>query len=644
MNGIGVFDYNGTIRAYESIRYNDGKGTVESMSRTMYDSEGVAVKTTNYTYTYGDPLLGQMPDVLYSLGTGSRTYSFTYDDLGRLTGRSVSTDGNDIYEAYTYAQHDLYDSYTTPLVETFRDFTGKTHTYTYDSNGNITSDTVNGQTVRYQYDNLNRLVRYNDPVYNSTFVYVYDNRGNIVELQDYSYNTGNLGNPRSVVEYEYTDSNWADLMTSWWGEDIYYDELGNPENWIDGQTLTWENGRQLVEYTLDSSKQIKYTYNADGLRTGKTVIEGNTENNTEYYIVNGTYLGEVTKINGKEYRITYFYDENASPAGIYLYDGVDEYVYYFAKNIQGDVTALVNIYGTVVARYRYDAYGDIYSITDENGAYVTAKDHIARLNPFRYRGYMYDEESGFYYLRSRYYDPYVGRFLNADGYVSTGQDFDGHNMYVYCGNNPTIRMDMSGGFWTGLIDEALHKGDEYFISLGYDTAAIGASLLDMYESGDGVYHAKFDCWQQCAGYNEFYDFVFNLGTSMVAAQFSFSYDGCDYTIWAWKGDYINLGVGAELGIYRGSSGHRTVDTNLAMSMAMIVSYKNNRVICHFPEEYQWWITGFNSNYKNVNANDISVRIGIGFDNLDLYFAFKSKWAADPRWSFFDPAGLAVLEF
>ncbi len=476
-----MFDYNGTIRAYESVRYNDGKGTVESMSRTMYDSEGVALKTTNYTYTYGDPLLGQMPDVLYSLGTGSRTYSFTYDDLGRLTGRSVSTEGNDIYEAYTYAQHDLYTSYTTPLVETFRDFTGKTHTYTYDSNGNILTDTYDGQTASYVYDNLNRLVRYNDPVYGWTYVYVYDDRGNITEMQEHYYSTGTLGAPHSVIEYEYTDSTWADLMTSYWGEDIEYDNLGNPKNWINGESLEWENGRQLVSY----DDWVYYSYNADGLRTKKSGAK-----ETEYYIANGTYLGEVTEINGTEYVISYFYDENGAPAGIYVNDSV----YYFAKNIQGDVTAIVNYEGDVLARYRYDAYGAIIGITNASGYTITNQTHVAHLNPFRYRGYMYDEESGFYYLRSRYYDPYVGRFLNADGVVATGVGFDGNNMFAYCVCNPVNAIDNGGQsteafawwtttmWWLCVVDTTLPIGDIVYVGgIIVTGVAVGIATIGGFE-------------------------------------------------------------------------------------------------------------------------------------------------------------------
>ena len=442
INVVSVFDTGSMImRALETIRYNDGKGTVKSMTHSLFNASGSLLKTLEYNYTYGDPAKGEIPDTLYKYEIGSGIdFTFVYDNLARLTYRNLITDSINKTESYTYKVSDRGTNWTTPLVQSMTDFAGVQHVYTYDANGNILSDTYGGYTVSYAYDSLNRLTRYNDPVYGWTCVYVYDNRGNITEMQEYEYTTAEtLGEPLYTYEYEYGNSTWADLLTSYYGTDISYDELGNPQNWINGETLEWENGRQLASY--DGS--VNYTYNADGLRTGKS-----GDRNTEYYIVNGTYLGEVTTIGSAQYRIVYLYDETGSVFGIEVTkingSTITTNTYYFAKNLQGDVTAILDSQGNVVANYRYDAYGSIISVTDANGNYVSSATHIANLNPFRYRGYMYDEESGFYYLRSRYYDPYIGRFLNADGLISTGQGFDGHNMFVYCNNNPIILVDNTG--------------------------------------------------------------------------------------------------------------------------------------------------------------------------------------------------------
>ena len=113
--------------------------------------------------------------------------------------------------------------------------------------------------------------------------------------------------------------------------------------------------------------------------------------------------------------------------------------YYFVRNIQGDVIALVDESGNRLVEYTYDAWGNILDTV-----YYGDAQYYATYNPFRYRGYVYDIETGLYYLNSRYYDPEIGRFINADNYISTGQGFLGRNMFAYCLNNPVCYHDKSG--------------------------------------------------------------------------------------------------------------------------------------------------------------------------------------------------------
>ena len=446
------------MRALETIRYNDGKGTVKSMTHSMFDASGSLIRSLDYSYTYGDPSKGQMPDMLYSMLAGGRVFSFEYDSLGRLTKRTLGTSGHDITEEYEYKANKFNGNLTTPLVETMTDFTGVTHTYKYDENGNIKEESYNGLTNYYYYDSQNRLIRAHDAAAGKVYVYVYDNRGNILAKkttagyatpEEWDAAGGEENITMSVQTYTYGDGVWADLLTNIGGAyNIEYDELGNPLNWNSrGSVLTWDV-RNLVSYKK-GSKTYNFEYNADGLRTKKyTTSGGNVTKSTEYYIVDGKYIGETTTIGTDTYTLSYFYDENGTPAGII----VNGSACYFAKNLQGDVIALVNYQGNVIARYAYNVWGDLVSVTDANGNYISSATHIANLNPFRYRGYMYDEESGFYYLRSRYYDPYIGRFLNADGLVSTGQGLDGHNMFAYCNNNPVKYIDSSGCFpWLAVI-------------------------------------------------------------------------------------------------------------------------------------------------------------------------------------------------
>ena len=114
-------------------------------------------------------------------------------------------------------------------------------------------------------------------------------------------------------------------------------------------------------------------------------------------------------------------------------------VYYYVYNLQGDVTHIVDESRNIAATYRYDPFGKILNLSSLT--------NIGKLNPFRYRGYYYDTESNLYYLTSRYYNPEIGRFINADGQLSTGQDVLGTNLYAYCANNPVFRTDAGGNKW-----------------------------------------------------------------------------------------------------------------------------------------------------------------------------------------------------
>ena len=114
---------------------------------------------------------------------------------------------------------------------------------------------------------------------------------------------------------------------------------------------------------------------------------------------------------------------------------------YYITNLQGDVRSLQSADGVTGAQYAYDAWGNIIAMQGD----------LAELNPLRYRGYVYDQETGFYYLNSRYYDPAVMRFISADSYTSTGQGILGHNAFVYCGNSPTARVDMTGELWVAVL-------------------------------------------------------------------------------------------------------------------------------------------------------------------------------------------------
>ena len=119
------------------------------------------------------------------------------------------------------------------------------------------------------------------------------------------------------------------------------------------------------------------------------------------------------------------------------FDGGDSYsTYYYVLNTHGEIIQLVHPYGDIVAEYQYDAWGNILSASGSR----------AEINPLRYRGYYYDSETGFYYVGSRYYDPAVGRFINADSAIGQIGNVQGINMFAYCFNNPVNMSDPTGNW------------------------------------------------------------------------------------------------------------------------------------------------------------------------------------------------------
>ena len=194
--------------------------------------------------------------------------------------------------------------------------------------------------------------------------------------------------------------------------------------------MTWEKGRQLKSFDNNT-----YTYNANGIRTSKTV-NGVLHN----YTLDGTKILRETW-NGNT--LIPLYDNEDSVCGI-IYNDVP---YYFIKNLQGDVIAIVDKDAQTVAKYSYDAWGKIISITDKDDDDISYIDsHIANINPFRYRSYYYDEEIELYYLQSRYYDANVGRFINADSVdlLTLSKDCLLTNLFEYCSNNAVSNDDTTG--------------------------------------------------------------------------------------------------------------------------------------------------------------------------------------------------------
>ena len=367
----------------------------------------------------------------FELSTGKKV-DYTYDGLNRLTKTSLTTSADKpIDTTYTYFASKRGSGYTTTKLKS-ETINGEKYEYKYDARSNITDVTKDGVLqYHYGYDMMNQLVSVDDKLNGKVYNYTYDAGGNLIS------ETVTDSNGTTSNEYEYNNSNWGDVLTSYNGQNITYDEIGNPLTYRDGMSMTWKNGRQLATLT-NGDTSISYGYDSGSVRTTKTV---NGVKYTYAYL-NGQLMYE-TRGDAKFY---YSYDANGILYNVRytLTDGGTEYSYYYTHNSRGDIIGIYNGAGELKAHYEYDAWGNVISITDNNGNAITNPNHIGNLNPFRYRGYYQDTETGLYYLMSRYYDAVTHRFINADGYFQSGGSILDANTFAYCKNNPIMYMDKYG--------------------------------------------------------------------------------------------------------------------------------------------------------------------------------------------------------
>ena len=445
------YDYDTTGRLVRQVKTDISKTDAENKFVSAYEYDydlnnnvtKLASKNGDssivHSFTYGkDNLLTE-----YSSDVSSKV-TYTYDGLNRQTKSSVELK-TPLDMSYTYYDSNRGENFTTTKIKE-ETIAKDTYKYEYDTNGNITDiyKKVNNDWQRlylYEYDEFNQLITSCDYINQKQYRYDYDEAGNILtETVSRIGAHGQLYDSR-VNTYGYDDANWGDKLTSYNGETITYDEIGNPLSYRDGMEMTWLNGRKLT--TLQSGNDsISYKYDSNGVRTSKTV--NGVEYTYEY--LNGKLMHETRG----EKVFDYCYDANGQLYAVSYKanSSTDAVTYYYAHNWRGDITSIYDGDGNMVAKYEYDDWGNVLTVTDANNKSITDKNHIANLNPFRYRSYYYDSESGLYYLMSRYYDPVTHRFVNADGYFQSGDNILDTNMNAYCQNNPGIYIDTGGCFVT----------------------------------------------------------------------------------------------------------------------------------------------------------------------------------------------------
>ena len=478
------YEYDSLGRLIRSNEYNDG--TFEQRTEHIYDASNRLTKqswynaggTTTMSYAYSTTT-GLLSSLNATVQNSSIPVTYTYQGANQLRSKAI---GSVMTKAYNYCYNED-GGYRASLPDyvNYRDSSGNLiygDNCHYDSNGRLVKilDSGSSTTTRatYGYDQQGQLT--SATVGGTSYTYTYDTAGNIQSKK--------VGS--TTTNYTYGNSAWRDLLTAYGGNTITYSG-GNPTKYYDGSTFTWTQGRRLATAKVGSTN-ISYTYDMAGVRSSKTV------GSTTYDFT--TLSGLVIRQTGGGKTIDFVYDENNQPLAM-KYNNT---LYYYVLNAQGDVVRIVNSSRSVVASYTYDPWGKI----------ISSSGTLADINPLRYRGYYYDSETGFYYLQSRYYDPEIGRFINADSYAST--DATGllsTNMFAYCENDPVNKSDptgevapiliaMAGGALVGIAEQfmtdviyAMVTGqplDACFSSVGtYVSSAVGGAMSVL--PGGGVMRA-----------------------------------------------------------------------------------------------------------------------------------------------------------
>ena len=412
-----------------SLRYDyDGESKLTSVTDAKgnqvvgytYDTDGNLSErkvpgnnlTTTYAYDYQNRLIS-LKNQTGSAGVVSE-YSSEYLDNGQKSKEVSAVLGKDGKKRSSTATY-TYDLLGRIKKETK---TGSDDiTYSYDSNNNRREMKVGSKTTAYRYNKNDELLRTDilnaDTEKDSVVIYKNDKNGNQLATVN-----------RYEIPSDKKDSTYVDIDVT----------LG--DNRLNENVVNHYNALNQLTKTLTKNYKIGFTYDAEGLRTSKVVNGEKT-----VFIWDGDEIvmelsasGKVQKryIRGNDLVYADKGEDNAS--------GESSEKQYYIKNPHGDVVQLTDADGNVSKTYEYDSFG--------NEVNPDKKDD----NPFRYCGEYYDKETDTIYLRARYYQPYLGRFLTRDTYTGDDDDPLSLHLYTYCGNDGINRIDPSGNIWETIFD------------------------------------------------------------------------------------------------------------------------------------------------------------------------------------------------
>ena len=222
-----------------------------------------------------------------------------------------------------------------------------------------------------------------------------------------------------------------------------------------------------LECVENNKQRITYTYNANGIRTNKVIYNKtkNTTTNVEF-VLDGNKIIKEVRTSAQNYTIKYYYDSNSEVIG-FNYNNND---YFYLKDVQGNVSKIIDTSGNIMVEYYYSCYG--YNIKTIDNSNIS----LSTINPYRYRSYYQDNETGWYYLNSRYYDSDTCRFISMDdiSYLGASNTINSYNLFTYCENNPVMYVDYEGNlskcifkvsslFSVGIVRVIFYKKKKYEI-------------------------------------------------------------------------------------------------------------------------------------------------------------------------------------
>ena len=400
-----VYGENNSVEVYRLSDDTLVQSYTEDVTEADEDN-GIEAKTDVTESHFGTTYSSVIKDKSVSYINGNNTFEYSYTENDNAVASDViKYNGTSVLNAgYTY---DNNGNVTEKNYGNSRSVINA-----YDIKCRITSTSYNGKTFNYTYDINSQLTAVSGNNYSAS--YAYDSRGNI---------TNKNVNGTSTT-FTYSNSDWKDELTAVNGTPLTYDENGNVLTYGD-KSFIWNTGRNLASI-VDGDNEYSYTYDENGIRTSKTVNGITTSYNTKDGVI-------LYQTDGTD-TLYFQYDTSGVPLG-FIWNGTQ---YFYITNQMGDVISITDVQGNELAQYSYDEWGNTLSTSDND---------IANINPLRYRGYYYDNETSYYYLQSRYYDPCICRFINADDTEiakTWKNDKFSNNLYLYCNNDPINYSDYTG--------------------------------------------------------------------------------------------------------------------------------------------------------------------------------------------------------